>query len=153
MSEQATETVTEGTTIEVLYVQTAHSVTTENGSITLNKVAPSTLYFSDRPERITGHIRSTEFVDIWGEGDDSFASNPPNAVLSIFQPDEVLDVVVVLTNPVLSDDSLTYSVEVLDGELPATGGECALFIDTIGRPLSPVSIAGMNRRDRRRDRR
>lgn len=150
MTEQGTHTVIEGDTIEVLYVQTAHSVTTESGSISLHKLAPSTLYFSDRPERITGHIRSTEFVDIWGEGTDSFAKTPPNAVLSIFQPDEVLDVVVVLTNPKLTDDTLTYSVEVLDGELPASGGECALFIDTIGRPLSPVSVAGMNRRARRR---
>jgi hypothetical protein len=150
MSERATETGTEGSIIEVLYVQTAHSMSAENGSITLQRLAPSTLFFSDRPDRVTGHIRSTEFVDTWDKGDDSFAVTPPNAVLSIFQPDEVLDVVVVLTDPKLSSDTLTYSVQVLDGELPASGGECALFIDTIGRPLSPVSVAGMNRRARRR---
>jgi hypothetical protein len=150
VSEQATGTATEDSIIEVLYVQTAHSMSAENGSITLHRLAPSTLFFSDRPDRVTGHIRTTEFVDTWDKGDDSFASTPPNAVLSIFQPDEVLDVVVVLTDPQLSSDTLTYNVEVLDGELPATGGECALFIDTIGRPLSPVSLAGMNRRARRR---
>jgi hypothetical protein len=150
MSERATETGTEGSIIEVLYVQTAHSMSAENGSITLQRLAPSTLFFSDRPDRVTGHIRSTEFVDTWDKGDDSFALTPPNAVLSIFQPDEVQDVVVVLTDPQLSSDTLTYSVQVLDGELPASGGECALFIDTIGRPLSPVSVAGMNRRARRR---
>ena len=150
MTEQGSHAVIEGDTVEVLYVQTAHSVTTGDGSINLHKIAPSTLYFSDRPERIAGHIRSTEFVDIWADGDDSFATNPPNAVLSIFQTDQVLDVVVVLTDPMLIDDTLSYSVQVLDGELPATGGECALFIDTIGRPLSPVSVAGANRRARRR---
>jgi hypothetical protein len=150
MTEEGNELVTEGTTIEVLYVQTAHSMSAENGSITLHRLAPSTLYFSDRPDRVTGHIRSTEFVDTWDKGDDSFASTPPNAVLSIFQPDEVLDVVVVLMDPKLTNDQLSYTVQVLDGELPASGGECALFIDTIGRPLSPVSVAGMNRRARRR---
>lgn len=150
MTEQGTETVTEGDIIEVLYVQTAHSMSAENGSVTLHRLAPSTLFFSDRPDRVTGHIRSTEFVDTWDKGDDSFAVTPPNAVLSIFQSDEVQDVVVVLTDPKLASDTLTYSVQVLDGELPASGGECALFIDTIGRPLSPVSVAGMNRRARRR---
>ena len=49
-------------------------------------------------------------------------------------------------NPKLKDHELTYDVEILDGEMPDTGGECALFIDVIGRPLSPVSLAGMNRR-------
>jgi hypothetical protein len=153
MTAQSTETTTEDGIIEVLYVQTAHAMSAEHGRITLHRLAPSTLFFSDRPDRVTGHIRSTEFVDTWDKGDDSFALTPPNAVLSIFQPDEVQDVVVVLTDPRLTSDTLTYSVQVLDGELPPSGGECALFIDTIGRPLSPVSLAGMNRRDRRRDRR
>src|SRR6266516_1391668 len=34
----------------------------------------------------------------------------------------------------------------------ATTGPCALFIDPFGRPLSPVSAAGMHRRARRRRR-
>lgn len=145
-----TETAADDATIEVLYVQTAHSMSAADGRISLHRLAPSTLYFSDRPDRVTGHIRSSEFIETWDQGDDSFALTPPNAVLSVFQPTEVQDVVVVLTDPQLSGDALTYAVQVLDGELPASGGECALFIDTIGRPLSPVSIAGMNRRARRR---
>jgi hypothetical protein len=28
----------------------------ENGQLTLNGIAPTTLYFSDRPDRITGHV-------------------------------------------------------------------------------------------------
>jgi hypothetical protein len=34
--------------------------------------------------------------------------------------------------------------------VPAATGPCALFIDPFGRPLSPVSAAGMHRRARRR---
>jgi len=48
--------------------------------------------------------------------------------------------------------ALTYSIKVLDGTVPAAAGPCALFIDPLGRPLSPVSLAGMNRRSRRRGR-
>jgi hypothetical protein len=92
-------------------------------------------------------------VDTWDKGPDNFASNPPNAVLSVFHPDSVSDIVVELTEPELSGSQLSYTVDILDGEMPASGGPSALFIDVIGRPLSPVSAAGMHRRDRRRDRR
>jgi hypothetical protein len=64
---------------------------------------------------------SRHFVDNWTAGDNSFAENPPNAVLSYAEPADRLpeDAVVV-------------------------------FIDPFGRPLSPVSAAGMHRRERRR---
>lgn len=139
--------------IEALYVQTAHGMSFERGKLTLHTLAPTTLFFSDRPDRVTGHITSEEFVNTWDKGPDSFASNPPNAVLSIFHSDTVSDIVVELMDPDLDVNQLTYSVEILDGEMPVSGGPVALFIDVIGRPLSPVSVAGMHRRDRRRDRR
>jgi hypothetical protein len=139
--------------IEALFVQTAHNMSYDDGRLSLHTLAPTTLFFSDRPDRVTGHISSEEFVDSWDQGDDSFSSNPPNAVLSIFHPDMVSDVVVELMDPVLEGHQLSYSVVILDGEMPAEGGPTALFIDVIGRPLSPVSAAGMHRRDRRDDRR
>jgi hypothetical protein len=139
--------------IEALFVQTSSSMSYADGVLTMHGLTPTALMFSDRPDRVTGHIPSGDFIDSWDKGEDSFASNPPNAVLSIFQPDHVQDVVVVLTHPELNGADLTYGVDILDGDMPATGGEAALFIDIIGRPLSPVSLAGMNRRDRRADRR
>ena len=68
--------------MEALFVQTAASMSSDGGRITLQGVSPSTLYFADRPEREVGHMSSREFVDVWGEGENSFAANPPNAVLS-----------------------------------------------------------------------
>jgi hypothetical protein len=153
MDEETKTRLYEAEEIEALFVQTAHGMAYDDGIVTLTGLAPTTLMFSDRPDRVTAHVRSKEFVESWTEGNDSFESNPPNAVLSIFQPNGVQDVVVVLMDPKLKDHELAYQVEILDGEMPDTGGECALFIDVIGRPLSPVSLAGMNRRDRRRDRR
>ncbi len=67
---------------------------------------PRTLVFSNRPDRVTGHLPSEVFLASWEEGHDSFASNPPNAVLSIFTEDEVHDVVVVLQDPVLEGSYL-----------------------------------------------
>ena len=141
--------------IESLFVQTAHGLTTTDGTITLKTLSPSTLYFADRPKREVGHMSSEHFVDVWDEGENSFADDPPNAVLSYLDPAHAFaeDTVVVLREPRLAGGDLTYSVEVLDGTLPKEAGPVALFIDPFGRPLSPVSVAGMNRRDRRRDRR
>jgi hypothetical protein len=56
-------------------------------------------------------------------------------------------------DPHLDGDDLTYTVEVLDGSLPDKASACSLFIDPFGRPLSPVSVAGVHRRERRRRRR
>jgi hypothetical protein len=58
--------------------------------------------------------------------------------------------VVVLTEPSLEDDVLTYNVSILQGADVAAGGACSLFIDIIGRPLTPVSYAGVERRTMRR---
>jgi hypothetical protein len=113
------------------------------------------LYFSDRPERVVGHMTTEQFVEQWTEGPNSFFEDPPNAVLAYVGAGEDIpsDAVVVLRDPVASGSSLSYSIEVLEGAVPAESGAVTLFIDPLGRPLSPVSLAGMNRRDRRRDRR
>ena len=45
-----------------LFVQTAASMTSDRGTITLQGVSPSTLYFADRPQREVGHMSSAQFV-------------------------------------------------------------------------------------------
>src|SRR5206468_4183243 len=125
------------------------------GTLTLTGITPSTLYFSDRPQRVVGHMKTTDFVDLWGEGDNSFQEDPPNAVLAFLAPgaDAPEDAVVVIREPRLQNGDLSYSIEVLEGTVPATTGPVTLFIDPFGRPLSPVSVCGVRRRERRRDRR
>ena len=151
--DEAMEQVAAADEIEALFVLSAKGMAYENGRLILNGIAPTTLMFADRPQRVTGHVPTEEFLDSWGEGDDSFADDPPNAVLSTFSDREINDVVVVLQDPVLEGNSFSYQVEILDGEMPASGGASSLFIDMIGRPLTPVSIAGVHRRGRRRGRR
>jgi hypothetical protein len=137
-------------TFEAMFVQSAHGLTSVDGAITLQGLAPSTLFFADRPQRVVGHLSSEKFVNQWGEGENSFAIDPPNAVVAFVEGgDEVPeDVTVVLRDPQLHGNALTYKVDVLDGKLPAKAESCSLFIDPIGRPLSPVSVAGVRRRDR-----
>lgn len=141
--------------IEALFVQSAAGLATGQDTVTLEAPSPSTLYFSDRPRREVGHISTRRFVELWDDGENSFAVDPPNAVLTFLgeeaAPPE--DVVVMLLDPQLTAESLTYRVEVLEGELPGESGPVTLFIDSFGRPLTPVSAAGIHRRERRRMRR
>jgi len=96
------------------------------------------------------------FVDMWDEGQNSFAEDPPNAVLAFLESGDDVpeDVVTVIRNPRMEGAALSYDIEVLEGTMPehAKGG-VTLFIDPFGRPLSPVSAAGIHRRSRRRARR
>ena len=138
--------------VQYLFVQTAHAVTFTGDKMTLHGVSPTTLFFSDRPERIVGHGTTEELVQDWTKGEDSFKKDPPNATLSILEVDEgeIEDIVVILQNPQLKAGQLTYTVKVLDGKIPSNGGACALFIDVVGMPLTPVSAAGVARRTTRR---
>ena len=138
--------------IEALFVQSAHGLTTSKGSVTLHGLAHATIFFSDRPQRVVGHLSSRKFVDQWGEGEDSFADDPPNAVLSFLEDGDTVpeEVTMTISDPHLDGDTLTYTVDILDGMLPASSGPCSLFIDPVGRPLSPMSVAGVRRRQRRR---
>jgi hypothetical protein len=138
--------------VEEMFVQVARGSKSLDGVLTLTGLSPSTLYFSDRPERVVGHMTNEQFVDGWSQGENSFASDPPNAVLSYIDAgdDRPEDCVVVLRDPKVDSDSILYSIELLEGSVPQSSGPCTLFIDPLGRPLSPVSVAGMRRRDRRR---
>ena len=91
-----------------------------------------------------------KFVPFWSEGPDSFQSDPPNADVSIVEAGNLRQTVAVLKDPKLSGEDLSYSIEVIEGEKPASGAEVSVFVDIIGRPLTPVSFAGADRRAFRR---
>jgi hypothetical protein len=138
--------------IEAMFVQVAREMTTEGDKVKFFGLAPATLFFSDRPQHVVGHLSAKQFVEEWDKGENSFAADPPNAVISFLEAngERPEDAIVVLKQPRLAGSTITYSVEVLKGSLPAQAESVSIFIDPFGRPLSPVSVAGMHRRARRR---
>ena len=86
-----------------MFVQVAQGSKTSDGVLTLSGVSPATLYFSDRPERVVGHMTNEQFVQGWSLGDNNFlAADPPNAVFlssSHAGENRPEDCVVVLTDP------------------------------------------------------
>jgi hypothetical protein len=130
-----------------LFVLNSRGATLQGDTLTLTGVMPHSIIFADRPVRSAGHQLTADIIQDWGTGDDSFTKNPPNATVSVFGKDgSVKDAVVVLKSPKLDGDKLTFNVQTLEGDLTGADGGAALFIDIIGRPLSPMSFAGVARR-------
>jgi hypothetical protein len=138
--------------VDCLLVQTAKGLTFDKATNTLILVgvSPITLFFSERPERVAGNMKTDAFVPFWSIGKDSFQKDPPNADVSFVEDDNMRQVVVVLHGPVIDRDALRYTIKTLGGELPPDANDVSLFIDVIGMPWTPVSYAGVARRSYRR---
>ena len=130
-----------------LFVLNSRGATLQGDTLVLTGVTPSSIIFADRPVRAAGHQATADVIAEWGSGDDSFAKNPPNATVSVLGKEgSVKDAVVVLKNPKLEGDKLSFNVQILEGDLASADGAAALFIDIIGRPFTPLSFAGVARR-------
>jgi hypothetical protein len=131
-----------------LIVMNARGATLQGQTLTLTGISPNSIIFADRPVRAAGHALTTHLIEEWASGDDSFGKDPPNATVSVFSKDasSVKDAVVVLKSPKLEGDKLTFTVQVLEGDLAGGDGPASVFIDIIGLPFTPLSFAGVARR-------
>ncbi len=138
--------------VELLFVQEAGGVRFADGKLTLTDLNPQTLYFADRPDDIAGFLTYREYVELVYTGPDNFEEEPPNATLLTVDGDRMIETVLELSaKPVMEGDDMVFtSVKLILGEPPAEGVRAVLFIDTVGRPMSPASVAGVHRRHRRR---
>lgn len=116
---------------EMLWVQSARSMTYVGGFLTLEGV-PSTTYFSDRPARLYGHMGNAAYAD---EVVEEQQADPPNAAVSILGSEEVV-VVELLGKPAVANEgnTVTWKVRLLSGTLPAKAGPVSLFIDPMCQP-------------------
>lgn len=122
--------------VQLMFVQIADDLKADGKTLRLVNVGKQTLYFSDRPERIAGHIKMDAYMEEWTPraGTDNFANNPPNAVLSVYEPgkNENTITVVEISHPVIDGSDLVYDYKLIEGSIPDSGGVVALFIDRIG---------------------
>src|SRR5271169_4587066 len=107
--------------IQLMFVQSAEDLKVDPSKNTfrLVKVNQQTLYFSDRPQRIAGHMKMDQYLAEWAkaEGPDNFSSDPPNAILSVYEPgkDNNTVVVVKISHPVVDGNDLVYSYKIIKG--------------------------------------
>jgi hypothetical protein len=130
------EKKTEENKVQLMFVQTADDLKADGKTLRLVNVGQQTLYFSDRPVRVAGHLTMPAYMDEWkaGEGPDNFSSDPPNATLSVYESGrhENTLAVVKISHPVIDGKDMVYNYKLIEGTMPKAGGAAALFIDWIG---------------------
>ena len=68
--------------VELLFVQDAKSIEFGEETLILRGVKPTSLYFSDRPHRVAGHVPLASLLATL-EAESDFAEVNPNATLVI----------------------------------------------------------------------
>src|SRR5271169_379827 len=133
-----------------LFVMNARGASLQGQTLTLTGISPNSIVFADRPVRAAGHLLTEHLLEEWSAG--SFAKDPPNATVSVLSKDgtSVRDAVVELRDPHFEGDRFTFDVRVLEGDLAGADGPASVFVDIIGLPFTPLSVAGVARRSARR---
>jgi hypothetical protein len=129
-----------------LFIQHAQSgsvseVNATTSTLELSDVSDKTIMFSDRPDRIVTSQSTSDFVGNWSQGEDSFAADPPNAVLILDDEEERQEVAVIeLFNPEYDSEAntLRYDISAENAtatttsssiDLPNEFGQSTLVID------------------------
>jgi hypothetical protein len=68
--------------------------------------------FSDRPDRIVSSVSTDNFIGNWSMGADSFAVDPPNAVLVVDDTESQNDIIIELIDPLYDVDKRTLNYEI-----------------------------------------
>lgn len=105
--------------------------------IYLSGVDKKTLYFSDRPIRKAGFIKTQKFIDAWMQPGSSFDLSPPNAAFShaalgADNDGKVQAISVELSNPnLISESSIIFRAQKLDQKIKiGTYNDVTIFIDS-----------------------
>ena len=132
----------------LLFVQMAQKIDYKktdaaSGVMTLYDVPTQTMFFTDRPNRVVGNVPTSAFVTRWttDKGPNGFATNPPNAAVTVFQSDGAKTAIVELHNPRLDGNKLSYDVKVLQGISSTQPAEGVVFIDNFSEAWANNAFA------------
>jgi hypothetical protein len=132
------------TGVEFLFIQSAQSgsvseVNATTFTLELRDVSDKTIMFSDRPDRIVSSVNTTNFIGNWSTGPNSFAADPPNAVLILDDEEQREELAVIeLFNPEYDSaaNTLRYDITAENAtatttsiNLPSEFGQSTLVID------------------------
>ena len=102
----------------LLFFQNSDGAILTDSELRLTGVSPQTGWFTERPIRAAGQVRTEDVLLAWGDGENSFTDDPPNANFTCTVDGEVIDHVVELQNPSLA---VPYPAEGCDS------GACTLI--------------------------
>jgi hypothetical protein len=124
---------------EWLFVHTADEAQVTNNTTIVMPVTRDIFAFTDRPYRKHAYMTGEQFASLWADsGSNSFKTDPPNAVLTWVEGEDVKEAEVVITGASIDGNSITYtrkySATIRDGTLKSV----SLYVDALLEPNTPM---------------
>ncbi len=95
---------------EWLFVHTAQEAQVINTTTIVIPVTRDIFAFTDRPYRKHGYMTGEQFASLWADsGSNSFKADPPNAVLTWVDGEDVKEAELVITGASFDGNSITYT--------------------------------------------
>ena len=114
-----------------LLVHTATQATATNSTTLVMPLTNDIFAFSDRPYRDYLYLNGEQYASLWDDNEetDNFYTDPPNAVLTWVDGDEVKEVEVVITDADFDGVNIIYTIEnaTIKANQPLEG--VSLFVD------------------------
>ena len=119
---------------EWLLVHTATEATATNSNTLVMPLTNDIFAFTDRPYRDYLYLDGEVYASLWDENEetDNFYTDPPNAVLTWVDGDEVKEVEVVITDADFDGDNIIYTVENSNLTANQSFEDVSLFVDGVG---------------------
>ena len=119
---------------EWLFVHTAETAEMTSATTLVMSTTRDIFAFTDRPNRMHGYLNAHEYASLWDKGEgDTFKADPPNAVLTWVDGDEMKEAEVVITDVSVSENGrmLFYTLDVEVGSLDiGMINYASLFVDS-----------------------
>ena len=117
-----------------LYAHTASQGIATSSTTFVMPVTDDIFGFTDRPYRKSKYISGDEFASYWNDYDDvnSFKLDPPNAVLTYVDGEEIKELEVVITDATFDNSNITYTIDNTSLTNNETFDDASLFVDGNG---------------------
>jgi hypothetical protein len=95
---------------EWLFVHTADEAQVTNNTTIVMPVTRDIFAFTDRPYRKHGYMTGEQFASAWAKaGSNGFKTDPPNAILTWVEGEDVKEAEVVIIDASIDGNSITYT--------------------------------------------
>jgi hypothetical protein len=120
---------------EWLFVHTADESQVTNNTTIVMPVTRDVFAFTDRPYRKHAYMTGEQFASGWAKaGSNSFKTDPPNAVLTWVDGEDVKEAELVITGASIEGNSITYTTNAHSNTV-GTIKSVSLFVDVLGFPV------------------
>jgi hypothetical protein len=132
----------DGAKKEWLFVHTADEAHVKSETVLVMPAKRYIFAFTDRPNRELRYLTPGQYVSLWSHngGNDSFLTDPPNAVLTwVNEQGDVIEQEVIIENASLHETTIVYVISYATNKKPSakvnlTLRSASLFLDSFHFP-------------------